>query len=129
MRIAIPSMLPGGLDAAVAAHFGHCEAFTIVTLKDKNITGVEISENGPHEGCGAPVLRLAEAQVNALVVGGIGMRPLELCRSRGIGVFVSRAATVREAVEGFTTGQLKGFDDSQVCGGSHGPGGCSGHHK
>lgn len=127
MRIAVPSMLPGGLDAPVSGHFGHCEAFTIVTLKDKDIMGVEVAANGEHGTCGAPVMRLADAQVDALVVGGIGGRPLALCRERGIGVFVSRAATVREAVEGFTRGQLPKFDDSHVCGGSHGPGGCPGH--
>jgi predicted Fe-Mo cluster-binding NifX family protein len=121
-------MLPGGLDAPVSGHFGHCEAFTIVTLQDGDITGVEVAENGHHHGaCGAPVQRLAASRVETLVVGGIGMRPLELLRAQGIGVFVSRAATVREAVEAFALGQLPRFDDSRVCGGSHGPGGCSGH--
>ena len=28
--LAIPSMAPGGLDASVSAHFGHCDAFTLV---------------------------------------------------------------------------------------------------
>jgi predicted Fe-Mo cluster-binding NifX family protein len=122
-------MLPGGLDAAVSGHFGHCEAFTVVTLKDEQVMGVEIITNGGHGAgsCGAPVQQLAEARVEALVVGGIGGRPLALCRERGIGVFVSRAATVREAVEGFASGRLPKFDDSGVCGGSHAPGGCQGH--
>ncbi|MFH0811072.1 MAG: NifB/NifX family molybdenum-iron cluster-binding protein [Pseudomonadota bacterium] len=127
MRVAVPSSLPGGLDAAMSGHFGHCEAFTIITLEDAAITGVEISENGQHESCGAPVRHLAEVGVEALIVGGIGMRPLDMLRGQGIGVFVSRAATVREAVRAFTRGDLPKFDDSLVCGGSHGPGGCQGH--
>ena len=28
IRIAIPSVQPGGLDAEVGAHFGHCDLYT-----------------------------------------------------------------------------------------------------
>jgi predicted Fe-Mo cluster-binding NifX family protein len=122
-------MLPGGLNAQVSGHFGHCEAFTVVTLKDEQVMGVEIITNGGHGAgsCGAPVQQLAEARVEALIAGGIGMRPLEILRAQGIGVFVGRAATVKEAVGAFIRGELPKFDDSGVCGGSHGPGGCPGH--
>ncbi len=129
MRIALPTMLPGGLEAAVSGHFGHCEAFTIVTLQDNQVAGVEVVSNGHHGGggCGAPVQQLAQARVEALIAGGIGMRPLEMLRAQGIGVYTSRAATVGEAVGAFVRGELPRFDDSRVCGGSHGPGGCPGH--
>jgi len=127
MRIAVPSMAPGGLDAGVSSHFGHCEAFTIVTLADGRVSTVEVAGNGHtgHGSCGAPVKQLADAGVNALLVGGIGMRPLEMFRSQGIGVFATRATTVREAVEGFARGALSLLDDSGVCGG--GSGSCGGH--
>jgi predicted Fe-Mo cluster-binding NifX family protein len=129
MRIAVPSMLPGGLEAPVEAHFGHSQAFTIVTLQDRQVAEVQVMPNGHHGAgsCGAPVGQLVEAGVKALVVGGIGMRPLELLRSQGIGVFTTKAATVGQAVSEFVTGALPGFDDSQACGGGHAPGECHGH--
>jgi hypothetical protein len=34
MLIAIPSDDSGGLDAAVSEHFGHCAAFTLVTVEE-----------------------------------------------------------------------------------------------
>jgi predicted Fe-Mo cluster-binding NifX family protein len=129
MRIAVPSVSPGGLDAPVENHFGHCAGFTVVSLEEGKVTDVKVLSNN-HEGagsCGAPVGLLAEEGVKALVVGGIGMRPLELARSKGIGVFITRAATVGEAVAAFVKGELTGFDNSQACGGGHAPGGCPGH--
>ncbi len=35
MRIGIPSDRPGGLDAGVSAHFGHCDLFTAVEIKGR----------------------------------------------------------------------------------------------
>ena len=34
MKIAIPSVLPGGLEAQVGAHFGHCDCYTLVDVED-----------------------------------------------------------------------------------------------
>ena len=36
IRIAIPSVQPGGLDAEVGAHFGHCDLYTLVDVDDNN---------------------------------------------------------------------------------------------
>ena len=35
--LAVPLMAPGGLDASVSAHFGHCDAFTLIALRDGKI--------------------------------------------------------------------------------------------
>jgi predicted Fe-Mo cluster-binding NifX family protein len=35
--VAVPSELPGGLDAGVNAHFGHCEVYTLVIINDHKI--------------------------------------------------------------------------------------------
>ncbi|MBW2458690.1 MAG: dinitrogenase iron-molybdenum cofactor biosynthesis protein, partial [Deltaproteobacteria bacterium] len=53
MLIAVPSEAPGGLDAEVSAHFGHCAAFTLITVADGKIGEVSTLDNAPHEqgGC------------------------------------------------------------------------------
>src|SRR5665647_307498 len=78
VRVAIPSELPGGLDAPRAGHFGRCDCFTMVDVVDGKVGEVEILQNAPHTegGCMAPVLVLAEHNVDAIVVDGIGGRPL-----------------------------------------------------
>ena len=85
-RIAIPSMANGGLDGKRAGHFGHCDTFTLVDVKDGTIDKVTTIANQTHEqgGCMVPVNLLADNQVNALIVGGIGMRPLMGFRQVGI---------------------------------------------
>ena len=32
--LAIPSALPGGLEAGMGMHFGHCDIYTIVQIED-----------------------------------------------------------------------------------------------
>lgn len=131
MRVALPTMLPGGLEAQVAQHFGHCQSFTVVTLEGGQVAGVEVIPNGHHEqgACGAPVKRLLEAGVTTIVVGGIGRRPLEMFLSQGAKVFMTQAVTVAEAIGALTQGRLTGFDASQACGGgaSGGSGHCGNH--
>ena len=36
--LAIPSALPGGLEAGMGMHFGHCDIYTIVQIEDGAIT-------------------------------------------------------------------------------------------
>ena len=41
-RIAVPSMEAGGLDGKRSGHFGHCDVFTLIDVKDGAIEKVSI---------------------------------------------------------------------------------------
>lgn len=128
MKLAIPSDAPGGLEARLSPHFGHCDAFTLVELDGQTVAKVEVLANSDHQagGCLAPVQALAGAGVNALVAGGMGARPLAGFQQAGIDVYFSGPApTVSEAVRMVASGQAPKFGPTQVCGG--GEGHC-GHH-
>ena len=88
-RIAIPSVNNGGLDGQRSGHFGHCDVFTLVDVEDGEIKKVSTIPNQEHVqgGCMVPVNFLAGHNVNALIVGGIGMRPLMGFRQVGIDVY------------------------------------------
>jgi predicted Fe-Mo cluster-binding NifX family protein len=107
-RIAVPSELPGGLDARRSGHFGRCECFTIVDLVDGKIGDVEVLHNAPHTegGCMAPVLVLAEHTVDVIVVDGIGGRPLMGFNQVGIAVHAGMGADVGSAVGAYISGDL-----------------------
>ncbi len=131
MRIALPSIHPGGLEAALSEHFGHCDVFTIVDLEDDQLS-VSTVANGGHVqgGCMAPVMLLKQAGVEALIAGGMGMRPLAGFQQVGIEVFYNEgAATVADAIALLRAGQARRFGPAQVCGGGghHHAGGCGGH--
>ena len=108
VRIAVPSEAPGGLTARRSGHFGRCECFTVVEVVDDAVTGVEIVENMPHQegGCMRPVLVLAENTVNAIVVDGIGGRPLMGFNQVGIAVHAGVGADVQTAVTAYIQGAL-----------------------
>lgn len=123
--VAVPSDAPGGLDAAPSAHFGHCAAYTLATMKDGALSNVRIVPNTGHEhgNCLAPVKTLAEAGVTALLAGGMGMRPLNAMHEAGINVFHAVGfATVGDALKAFAAGSLPAFGNDQLCKG------CGGHH-
>ncbi len=122
-RIAIPSMAEGGLDGTRSGHFGHCDTFTLIDVKDNAIEKVSTIANQTHVqgGCMVPVNLLAENNVNALIVGGIGMRPLMGFRQVGIDVYHDdQRSNIRPVVEDLIAGRLPMISDNQVCGGGEG---------
>ena len=130
MLIAVPSDTTDGLDSAISDHFGHCAAFTLVTLADDAIGEVSVLENEGHEegGCMAPVNLLKARGVGVLLAGGMGGRPLAGFQQVGIEVHSKEGAdTVREAVELYLAGGCPAFGEAQTCGGGGGEGGCGGH--
>ena len=127
MKIAVPSESPGGLDAQLSAHFGHCFAFTLIDVSDGTIDKVETLVNQGHAqgGCMAPVMMLKQAGVDALIAGGMGMRPLAGFQQVGIHVYFNEGANlVSEATDLLIQGKARVFGPAQTCGG----GGGQGHH-
>jgi predicted Fe-Mo cluster-binding NifX family protein len=122
-RIAIPSNGAGGLDGTRAGHFGHCEVFTFIDVEDSEIKKVTVLPNEEHVqgGCMVPVNLLASHNVNVLVVGGIGMRPLMGFKQVGIDVYHDgERAEIRPVVEDLIAGKLQEIQSDQVCGGGGG---------
>jgi predicted Fe-Mo cluster-binding NifX family protein len=118
--IAVPSEQPGGLDAAVGAHFGHCELYTLVAVENNEVKTIRIIPNLPHEqgGCMAPVNYLAQQGVNALIAGGMGLRPLMGFNQVGIDVYHSGGnSTVKDAVSAILENKLARFSQQHTCGG------------
>ncbi len=121
--IAIPSSHPGGLEAELGAHFGHCDLYTLVAVEDGRVVEVRTLPNVPHQqgGCMAPVNHLAQNAVTTLIAGGMGMRPLMGFNQVGIQVFFGgEAATVGQAVDAFLAGKLQPFTMEYTCGGGGG---------
>ncbi len=121
-RIAIPSNGRGGIEGTRSGHFGHCDVFTLVDVENSKIKDVLILENQEHVqgGCMVPVNLLAENRVNALVVGGIGMRPLMGFKQMGIQVFHDDLRPeIKPVVEDLIAGKLYEIRNDQVCGGGN----------
>ena len=119
-RIAVPSMDEGGINSQRSGHFRHCDVFTLVDVEGGEIKQVTTISNQSHVhgGCMVPVNLLAEHKVNALIVGGIGMRRLMGFRQVGIDVYYDATRQeIKPVVEDLIAGKLPQITDNQVCGG------------
>ena len=119
-RIAVPSNGDGGMNGTRSGHFGHCDVFTLVDVEDSEIKNISILQNQEHVqgGCMVPVNLLADNQVTALIVGGIGMRPLMGFRQVGIQVYHDdQRPEIEPVVMDLIAGNLQEIQNNQVCGG------------
>ena len=101
-RIAIPSMTDSGLESDMCAHFGSCEYFTLVDIangKAKDITAVSNASPDGEHNCAAPAELLKDNRVDAVLVSGIGGRPLVSLTSKGIRVFGGAFGRVSDALQ------------------------------
>lgn len=122
-RIAIPSNGQGGINGTRSGHFGHCDVFTLVDVEEGEIMDISILQNQEHVqgGCMVPVNLLSENRVNALIVGGIGMRPLMGFQQVGIDVYHDDQRTeIGPVVIDLIAGNLSEIENNQVCGGGGG---------
>ena len=122
-RIAVPSNGVGGLDGERSGHFGHCDVFTFIDVENGEIRKVTTVPNQEHSqgGCMIPVNLLAGHNVNALIVGGIGLRPLMGFKQVGIEVYHdAERVQIKPVVLDLIAGRLPVIRDDQVCGGGAG---------
>ena len=122
-RIAIPSQGNGGLDGQRSGHFGHCDVFTLVDVEKGEIKKITTLPNQEHDqgGCMVPVNLLANNKVTALIVGGIGLRPLMGFNQVGIDVYHDATRPeIRPVVQDLIAGELPLIKEDQVCGGGRG---------
>lgn len=108
MKVAIPTA-----DGMLCMHFGHCEAFVILTVDGKTITD-ECSVDPPAHQPGLLPPWLAEQGVTHVIAGGMGQRAQALFRQRGIEVIVGAPAVApRELVQSLIDGSLEAGEN--VC--------------
>jgi len=117
-RVAVPSEAPGGLDAARSGHFGRAPYFTIVDVVDDEIVRVDVVDNRAHGagGCYSTVATLGENRVDAVIVAGIGHKPLLACVQAGIRVFAGEdRPDVRSVIEAFIEADLSPVGQDATC--------------
>ena len=120
--VAIPSMAPGGMEAACSDHFGHCDFFTLVMTEPEGTARVDVVPNRHGEGCGSVVKQLRDAGADVIMVKGIGSRPLVAFQQVGIKVFQGAGTLVGDVVESYRTGSAVAIDERSSCQGGGGGG-------
>lgn len=80
MKIAVPTV-----EGRLCTHFGHCQQFCVVDVKDNKIISRQMLTPPPHEP-GVLPRWLSEQQVTHILAGGMGVRAQELFAQNKIAV-------------------------------------------
>ncbi len=119
MKIVIPTSTPDGLLAKRGAHFGKAPFYIIVDIENGEIKDVAFAQNPGHAGgaCGNAVTNIQSLGADALIVAGIGARPLEGFRNVGIKVYFDNISpTVAESIDKFLKGEIEEIKPENACG-------------
>ena len=110
MKIALPTISPGGLDSNINPHFGQCNTVTFVTIENKTIKETNVIEPQGGHTCGLLPALFAQNGADACIVGGIGGRPYMMLQQRGIKTYTLNqdliGKPVREIVDFYLSNGL-----------------------
>jgi predicted Fe-Mo cluster-binding NifX family protein len=123
MNLCIPVTEDKGPQSPVSGHFGSAPLFAIVdpdTGAFRTITNVNAHHS--HGAC-HPLMTLADAGVDAVVVSGIGAGALSKLQTADVRVFLSELPTAEAVVAAFKTGTLRLATPATACA-HHGHGQC-----
>ncbi len=90
----------------VAAHFGRCPEYTIVTVESGRVVNKEVIPNPGHEPGFLPKY-LGEMGISTIVAGGMGPRAQALFDEKNIQIITGISGTVDEVIKEYLVGRLK----------------------
>ena len=111
MRIGFAVDEDKGMESSISGHFGRCPYYIIVDVEGREVKEVKALSNPfypDHAPPGRLPALLNEQGVEVMVTGGMGPRAVEAFRELGIEVFTGACCTVRETLEAYLNGELRG---------------------
>ncbi|MDY0101249.1 MAG: NifB/NifX family molybdenum-iron cluster-binding protein [Bacilli bacterium] len=90
----------------VAEHFGHCQNFTVYTIKENEVINVVSIPNPGHRPGFLPLF-LKELGICLIISGGIGQSAVSLFNEHGIEVIVGAKGNVSDVIKEFLKGRLE----------------------
>ncbi|MGD8398436.1 MAG: NifB/NifX family molybdenum-iron cluster-binding protein [Anaerolineae bacterium] len=110
MRIAVSADNTEGLDSIVSPHFGRCPHYILVDVNGCDVTGVEAVDSpfyGHHQPGQVPGF-IHSLGADVMLAGGMGGRAIMFFQQLGIQAVTGAYGTVRQSVERYLGGTLKG---------------------
>lgn len=101
MKIAVATDGP-----MVAAHFGRCPEYTILTVDDGKVTNKVVIPNPGHEPGFLPEY-LSKLGVSCIIAGGMGPRAQGLFAEKNIRTVTGVSGPVSEVVDSYLAGSLE----------------------
>jgi len=115
MNICIPITRDNGIRSPVSLHFGSAPIFMVVDTESRSCRAITNRNLHHDHGMCRPLAQLAGEDLDAMVVGGIGMGAVEKLKAANVRVFLSEHPTVEETVDAFKTGTLREVTPATAC--------------
>jgi predicted Fe-Mo cluster-binding NifX family protein len=110
MRIAVSADNSNGLDSVVSPHFGRCPHFVLVDIEGRDVSQVRAVDNPyyrNHQPGQVPAF-IHSLEADVMLTGGMGGRAIAFFQQFGIEGVTGAYGTVRQSVERYLGGGLKG---------------------
>jgi len=112
-KVVFPCFMPGGLASRVSLQFGRSEAFTMVTLKDEEISEVEVLQNftsPPKGGAGVRAVKtIISLNPTDLILYKIGPNAFDSINKTEIKIYgleVGESLNIKQALDQFNKGNI-----------------------
>jgi len=115
MKLCIPVSEYCGITSPIHEHFGSAPCFVVVDTETMAVERLASADRSHVHGACTPTKTLAGQKIDAVLVGGIGLRALRGLQQAGIMVCRAPAGTVTEAVQLFAAGELEALDPAAAC--------------
>ena len=112
MRIAVSTDNKNGLDSVISPHFGRCPYFVLVDLEGREVQEVREVDNpyyAAHQPGQVPAF-IHSLGADVMLTGGMGGRAIMFFQQFGIEGVTGAYGTVRQSVERYLGGELKGAE-------------------
>ena len=124
MNMCIPVTKNSGLESPVSRHFGSAPAFLIVDTESGVCRAIENRDAHHAHGMCHPLAALSGEDIDAVVVGGIGVGALTKLQAAGLDVLLADLPTAGETVAALKAGNLRRATLATAC--AHPASGCHG---
>ncbi|WP_366777632.1 metalloregulator ArsR/SmtB family transcription factor [uncultured Clostridium sp.] len=115
MKICFPVKSNLGMESIPYGHFGTAPMFVVCDLEKGEVNTVDNGDLGHEHGHCQPMKALSGAEVDAVVVGGIGRGAILGLNERGIKVYKAIEGSIQENIEAYKNGELKEFSMNHTC--------------
>ena len=123
MKICIPVKENNGLESIPYNHFGSAPFFLVVNTENNEVTPINNGDLNHEHGQCQPIKAIGGADIDVVLVLGIGAGAINKLNSMGVKVFRAENTSLKENIELFSNNKLVEFNPSNSCTGHD-----CGHH-
>lgn len=115
MKVGFPVNKNLGLESVPFGHFGSAPQFVICDLEKGEVKSIDNGDLGHEHGACNPMKALQGAEVDCVIVGGIGMGAINGLNNLGIEVYKAVEGTIEDNLNALKDDKLEKFSAKFAC--------------